>query len=102
MLIIAQFLLENPGVITLALGGALLGAQVRSTERIVETALMVDGVVVPTGPFHDPERVPAEKHDSPMVAGFVTDTGRFVGREEAAEIAEVAGPMTHKHLEGWA
>lgn len=67
-------------------------------ERIVEAAYQApNGKVYKTGPFHDPTNIPKKYKDDPsdphtdvigVEPGFVTSSGRFVNREEAAQLAE--------------
>lgn len=70
----------------------------RAAERIIRAAIRgPDGrayhVPPPGRHGHVFARFPQTHEAQPEDQGFLTDTGRFVGREEALKIAEAAGQI---------
>ncbi|MFA5898823.1 MAG: hypothetical protein WC829_06885 [Hyphomicrobium sp.] len=65
-----------------------------SGERVVAAAILFDGIICVLPPparhhtiLHAIHALVPDRIIGPKEQGFVTDTGRFVGREEAAVIA---------------
>ena len=77
---------------------------VQKAETVTETAFRVKGEVIPSGAIHDASKIPERLYndgspDWKMEDGFLTSTGRFVSRKEAAEIAKTnTAGMTHDQI----
>jgi hypothetical protein len=83
------------------------GGKATETERITKAAILIKGEpfsVDPPGRHSDVIRAyakgtdgrPRRFPDSLSVFGFMTDTGRFVTREEAHTIAKAAGQIIRR------
>lgn len=59
---------------------------------------MPTGVIHPTGPFHDINRLPTEYEEEVYKDGFVTHGGKFVTRAEATAMLKLNRPIQSQEL----